>query len=160
MENASKALIMAGAILIGVLLLALMVYFFSVASGLRGAYSKNVNNTRITEFNTKFTKYNITETEYKNSEEKSYVTIRDIVTLANYAKEFNGEMQSGDSDYISVKIVREGDISGNITKDNNKLLSDHISCIYVAEKNGVTYYDTGRIESMTFKEIKHIEHKE
>lgn len=159
MENASKALIMAGAILIGVLLLALMVYFFSVASGLRGAYSKNVNNTRITEFNTKFTKYNITKEEYENSGKRNYVTIRNIVTLANYAKEFNGEMKSTDYDYIRVYIGEE-DISGNTTDNNNQLLSEHISCIYVAEKNGVTYNDTGRIKSMKFKEIEHIEHKE
>lgn len=152
MENASKALIMAGAILIGVLLLALMVYFFSVASGLRGAYSKNVNNTRITEFNTKFTKYNITETEYKNSVDKSYVTIRDIVTLANYAKEFNDEMQSTDFGYISVYIVGEGDISGNTTEDNNGLLKQYIATKYVS--TGVKYNDTGRIKSITFKEIE------
>lgn len=151
MENASKALIMAGAILIGVLLLALMVYFFSVASGLRGAYSKNVNNTRITEFNTKFTKYNITKEEYDNSECKSYVTIHDIVSLANYAKEFNGEMQSTDFDYIRVKIGGE-DISGNTTEENNELLKENIENKYVSI--GVEHNDTGRIKSITFKEIK------
>ena len=43
MENASKALIMAGIILIGILLIALMVYFFNSVSGLRKSYDDNIS---------------------------------------------------------------------------------------------------------------------
>ena len=47
MENASKALIMAGTILIGILLIALLVYFFNSVLGVDKAYNANINTTRI-----------------------------------------------------------------------------------------------------------------
>ena len=151
MENASKALIIAGTILIGVLLLALMVYLFSGASGLRRAYSNNVNNTRITEFNTKFTKYNITENMYDSSDGRDYVTIRDIVTLANYAKEFNEGLTEEDSVYIKVSL-NNVNISGNSIEDNNKLLKDYMDYKFVSK--GVTLdNNTGRIKSISFIEL-------
>ncbi len=104
MENASKALIMAGTMLIGILLVALMVYFFSSAAGVRSSYSQSVNETRMAEFNTDFTKYAVTKNEYIDSNGKTYVTIHDIVTLANNADEFNKELDEEDFDYITIEF--------------------------------------------------------
>lgn len=155
MENASKALMMAAVILIGVLLLALMVYFFSSAYGLRSSYSDNINNTRITEFNTKFTKYNITETQYENSNCRDYVTIHNIVTLANYASEFNEGLTGDDNEYIRIVINEDGigNISKNKAGDNNKLLKDYNDAGYKFVSTEVQYDTTGRIKLMQFELI-------
>ncbi len=152
MENASKALIIAGVILIGVLLLALMVYFFTSASGLRSAYSNNINNTRITEFNTKFTKYNITKEQYKNSNERDYVTVHDIVTLANYAKEFNQELTEDAAEYIEV-ICEKKNYESYTQSDLNDEIKAYIEKKFVS--TGEIEYDsaTGRITKIEFKEI-------
>lgn len=152
MENASKALIIAGIILIGVLLLALMVYFFTSASGLRSAYSNNINNTRITEFNTKFTKYNITKEQYKNSNGRDYVTIHDIVTLVNYAKEFNEGLDEESSEYIRVYIITE-DLTWEGININEEL-KDNMGYKYVAIDNSIEYSSTtGRLTKIRFRKL-------
>ena len=80
MENASKALLMAGGVLIGVLVISLAVYLFADF----GATSAEINaqnaQKQITAFNSNFTAY---------QGNKDEITIYDIVSLATYAKENN-----------------------------------------------------------------------
>ncbi len=104
MENASKALIMAGAMIIGLLLAALMVWFFLSASGMRSKYTDRINDIRTTEFNAKFNVYAITQEDYNNSEGKNYVTIYDIVSVARYADEFNEGLDPTSSNYIHIRF--------------------------------------------------------
>ena len=125
MENASKALIMSGSILIGVLLVALMVYLFTSASAMRKSYSTNISNTRMNEFNTKYTKYLVTKEEYEES--GNYVTIRDIITLANNAEEFNEGLDEDSNDFISICVNEDGiGRINNNSRDENKLLKEYI----------------------------------
>ncbi len=162
MENASKALIMAGTMLIGILLVALMVYFFSSAAGVRRAYSRQVNNTRMEEFNTDFTKYAITETQYEQSGKKTYVTMHDIITLANNADEFNKELNEGDFDYITIKAnFKEvgtpvyNKITNGTTENKNEMLSNYMDKKFVIADNGIDYNETtGRIKEMRFNILK------
>ena len=56
MENASKALLMAGGILIGILLLALMVTLFAGAGSLSKSYDEAKQSEAIQNFNSNFTK--------------------------------------------------------------------------------------------------------
>lgn len=151
MENASKALIIAGTILIGILLIALLVYFFNSALGVNKAYKENINITRIVEFNTKFTKYDISQKQYEESDGKNYVRIYDIITLGNLAKEFNKDFEEGESDYIEIKINGvDENISNNSSADNNKLLKKYnkTECKFVSKN--VEYSSSGRIKSMEF----------
>lgn len=155
MENASKALIMAGTILIGILIIALFVYFFNSAYGLRKSYDDNISTTKMVEFNTQFTKYNITQTQYDQSDGKNYVRIYDIITLGNLAKEFNKDFKEGDSDYIEIKISDvDENISNNSSADNNSLLKNYNNAEHKFVSTSVEYSSSGRIKSMTFKEIK------
>ena len=149
MENASKALIMAGSILIGVLLVALMVYFFTSASGVRRSYSQHINNTRMTEFNTKFTKYAIGAGQYINSGGTDYATIHDIITLANYAEEFNEGLDDDSYDFISIEI--NGSRVNNSGIDKNQTIKDNETNKYVLNGEVVYNQSSGRVQEINFR---------
>lgn len=152
MENASKALIMSGSILIGVLLVALMVYLFTSASAMRKSYSTNISNTRMNEFNTKYTKYLVTEEEYKES--GNYVTIRDIITLANNAEEFNEGLDEDSNDFISICVNADGiGRINNNSIDENQLLKKHIDKKYVLDGPVEYNQSSGRVKKINFKKI-------
>ena len=98
MENASKALIMAGSILISVMIISLGVYVFKMF----GDYASNIENKReeqqIAEFNAQFLKY----------ENMDQISAHDIVSVINLAKENNEKygLTSGNSNnfYVSVSV--------------------------------------------------------
>lgn len=94
MENASKALLMAGGILIGVLLLALLVTLFASGKQLTASYEATKKSEAIQQFNVNFTKYLGKD-----------LTIHEVVTICNFAIE---------------KGIKPENISGFKTKDNIK----------------------------------------
>lgn len=128
MENASKALIMAASVLLGVMILTITVYMFSVFS----EYSENtyakMEATQIDQFNNQFLKYygNINYT-YENEDTGKEETVNgpikltahDIITISNLAQQNNKqynleELQSYDEsmyyvqiDYINNKVKKE-----------------------------------------------------
>lgn len=75
MENASKALVMAGGVLIGVLILTLMVALFSNASTISKEYEETKHQEAVESFNANFIKYVGKE-----------LTIHDVVTICNFAE--------------------------------------------------------------------------
>lgn len=103
MENASKALLMAAGVLIGILILSLAVYLFVSFGTTSAELHKQIDQNRINEFNSQFTVY----------EEKDDVTIYDVVTVANLATENNiyyefnkrNSVTDGKDNYISVQFV-------------------------------------------------------
>lgn len=78
MENASRALLMAGGILLGVLILTLMVTLFISAREMSSGYDDQKQSEAVQKFNVNFTKY-----IGRN------LTIHDVVTICNFAKENN-----------------------------------------------------------------------
>ena len=79
MENASKALLIAGAALLAMLLLSLLVYVFNnIGSGANDIY-ENLKESDITEFNQKFLNY----------DGKTNLKIQDVVTIINIAIDNN-----------------------------------------------------------------------
>lgn len=74
MENASKALLMAGGILVGVLILALMVTLFFSSKELTSSYDKRKQAEAVQQFNVNFTKYLGQD-----------LTIHQVVTICNFA---------------------------------------------------------------------------
>ena len=57
MENATKALLMVSAVLIGVMILALGAYLFSVFGNTTGSIEARIAQAQLDEFNSQFTKY-------------------------------------------------------------------------------------------------------
>lgn len=110
MENASKALIMAASVLIGILLLSLLTYMFVSFAMSSAEIHKENDQDRLNQFNSQFTSY----------VGKEGVTIYDVVTVANLATESNiyyefparGNVQpKGNDNYIAVRFMNSN-ISG------------------------------------------------
>lgn len=96
MENASKALLMSASILIGLIVLSLGIYLVNTFKSFSQDYNDSMEIQRMEQFNAQFTAFST----------RSNVSIHEIMTLTNYAKEFNSlnNLKEGDSQYISVII--------------------------------------------------------
>ncbi len=94
MENASKALIIAGAILLSILIIALGVFVFNQAKSAVG--NTGLSDQEVAAFNSKFDSY---EGKQKGSSVKA---------LVNTVKNYNNTVDTTNSEYINVQ-------SGNAT---------------------------------------------
>lgn len=139
MENASKALLMAGAILIGILILTFMVTLFASSRDLTKEYQSNKESEAIQQFNVNFTKYLGQE-----------LTIHEVVTITNFANLNNVNVINGKTkDQIPIDL---NDI-------NNLLLSGayknkKVSYIYKLEIKA--YTEEGYVSKISFsnRELK------
>lgn len=103
MENASKALLMAATVLIGVLMMSLGVYLFTIFGDFSADATKKLNQKNIDEFNAQFTKL-ISYQENGNWQNKCRA--QDIVTVANIARETNKKYEYTTSDHKGYYYVR------------------------------------------------------
>ena len=92
MENASKALLMVAAVLIGVMILSLGVYLFTVFGDTSSTIEKRLEQAQIDEFNSQFTKF----------EGLEKCTIHDIASIINLAKDNNKNYVYENDDLIRV----------------------------------------------------------
>lgn len=107
MENASKALLMAASVLIGLLILSLAVYLFISFGSTSAQLHKQQEAQRLEQFNTQFSSYEAKE---------GGITIYEVVTIANLATEsniyyeFNKRNEAavtGNDNYISVRLKKK-----------------------------------------------------
>ena len=96
MENASKALLIAGEVLIALIVLSILTYVFDRVYALAEGYQSNVELQKIVAFNTEYTKY-ATKTD-------SYIYAEDVVTLAEKVINWNN-IAGSDSDKIGLEIL-------------------------------------------------------
>lgn len=129
MENASKALLMAAGVLIGIMILSLGVYIFTQFGGTSAQIYNNIEQNQINQFNTQFTSY----------ETKEYITIYDIISMANLATQNNKKYEytkrttsTGEDSYIAVKIGATsieygyGAKQSDIEEDYNKRIEEQV----------------------------------
>ena len=93
MENASKALIMAAEILIGVMVISIAVYLFNVLGQYGADTTEQIQESQLEQFNNQFLKY-YGNTSTQNADGKIVAepikcTMQTIVGLANLAKKIN-----------------------------------------------------------------------
>lgn len=150
MENASRALMMAAGVLIGLMILSLAVYLItSFGSASAEAHRTNEQN-RINEFNTQFTQY----------EGRQDITIHDIVTVVNLARSNNEEYDltaqtSNNSNYyitVNAKIASDGykaNMQDLETKDLNEIVTNEISSLSEGSSNLPLYSCTVLISPIT-----------
>lgn len=126
MENASKALLIAAAVLIAILIASLAVYLFTSMSESTANMYKRLEASEIAEFNQQFLNYNdrgLTPTGYKDTngngkkdvgEEETYnpLTIQDVATIVNLAVDYNKTQKFNTK--ITVEI-KSGCICGGIS---------------------------------------------
>ena len=132
MENATNGLIMAGSVLIGVIVLSLFVYLFSSMGTTAKEFQEEMDRTSVLKFNEPFEKYMGRED----------LTPHDVLTIYNLVKERN---QEAGYDIIDINGVNIGDEAEFLTSGKT----------YKCETKDVSYSnDTGRIETMEFKEVR------
>lgn len=147
MENASKALIMAAEVLIGVLVLSLMVYLFVTFGSSSAEIVEQMDASKLAEFNTQYDKY-------KGIED---ITIYDIVSLANLARENNKYYEldksvraNNGNYYISIYLSGEGYLEED-AQDLIEIIKE--SELKKYECQNVVYSNiTGRVKKVIFKE--------
>lgn len=124
MENASKALLMAASVLIGVLVLSLAVYLFVSFGQTSAELHKQQDEQRLEQFNTQFSSYEGKE---------DGITIYDIVTIANLATENNiyydlekknKGLVNGNDSYIYVGLKKKGQQEIQIDRGTNDNIND------------------------------------
>lgn len=169
MENASKALIMAAGVLIGVLVLSLGVYLFVTFGTSAREIRDDINSARLTEFNAKFNMY----------ADRDDITIYDIISLVNLAQENNSyykDISNYKSDYVidiyldtkdTNSTGMNADIDGSVDQfevnnKKQKLLETYNEVIKRGETEDVgeiavrfkcksiSYHPNGRIYKMKF----------
>lgn len=111
MENASKALIMAAEILVGVMIISIGVYLFNTMGEYSAATAEEIEEARIDSFNQQFLKYYGTSNIEGGNIEPIKCTIHDIIGLANLARKTNeqngfteAEAASDNSLYIQIDL--------------------------------------------------------
>lgn len=143
MENASKALIMAGGGLVGVLVLSLMVYLFVDFGSTSAQINAQNKQNQLAQFNSKFAVY----------EDKEGLTIYDVITVVGYAKENNKYYEDNESNQIIVYLQNK-QIQNNTQEQYNDLIQ--------TDKNSMTtelpqytckilsYNSDGRVKEIKF----------
>ena len=138
MENATNALLMAGGVLIGILILSLAVYLFTTFGGTASKVNDQNVQVQLTQFNEKFTKYEGISTN----------TIYDVITVAGLARE-NNLYYDNNSDYLIQVFM------GSTRLDNNSQLNNRGNLI---NSNLDNFYDctvsynssSGRVSEVRF----------
>ena len=130
MENSSKALLIAGGVLIAVLILSLFVYLYMQMHNFSSEYNSNIDSQKIQAFNTQFAVYN----------GRDDLTAQDIVTVASMAREYN----ENNNDKIVIKV-------GSTYTIENLIGDNKFDFIVSNQKNSTT----GEIVTFTCDEIKY-----
>lgn len=140
MENASKALLMAASVLVGILILSLIAYLYTVFGDYSSLIQARLEEKNITEFNTKFTQYESYKDE--NGNWQNTCKASDIVSLANLAQQNNQSYDFGTASleekekegtfYISIDtsaINGEHNFETLTTDDYTKFLKSEIGTV-------------------------------
>lgn len=167
MENASKALIIAGEILIGVLILSLASFMLVQFGNFSKKMNEQMSFAEIRNFNVKFT----------NFSERANISMQEIATIVNFAKQNNENYNVvlGDPYFVDVKIngvsvldksineFLEGNKNSKYYSCNIKLSNISIETLENGElsinakkssANDITYNEnTGLVNMINFNEI-------
>lgn len=131
MENATKALLIAGGVLIAIIILAIGVGLYKTYSNQAKEYNQIISNTEIQKFNSKFIIYVGRED----------ITPQEIVTVVNLAKEYNNEVTINIKDgYKKIEISSPEDF-----------ISYYLDDKFICEAKNCKYNETGKIEEITFE---------
>ncbi len=133
MENATKALLIAGGVLIAIIMLSVGVALYSIYSNQAKEYDQIVSDTEIQKFNSKFIIY-IGRTD---------ITPQEVASAVNLAREYN--------DQIIVNIKNKSGDKMNFP-NSESFISSNLNAEFTCQNTGCTYDETGKIKEITFKE--------
>lgn len=141
MENASKALIMAAEILLGVMIISIGVYLFATMGEYSATTTAGIEETQIANFNQQFFKYyGTTSSDNGGNIEPIRCTIHEIVGLANLANKLNTQngieeigQASNSSSYIQIDLK-----IGTHTYKNLEAMSQS-ELVQLVKNNSIVY---------------------
>lgn len=135
MENATKALLIAGGVLIAILIITVMVMLFNSTGNVSRSYNDRIETEEVTKFNANFTQYL-----------RQDLTIHDVISICNFAKQ-NGVEVLGAQNYSIEKDLEKietvQDSNGNIKRKQPAYQ------IQIDDENGYDY-ETGKIKQISF----------
>ena len=170
MENATKALLIAAGVLIGIMVLSLGISLYVSLGGYVDSTKEQLAANEIAKFNTQFLKYNNTVLNDSGNEVVSFrLGIQDVVTAANIAYEnnknlgdINGEVNENNL-YVAVNVKYNGsqqlnNIQQTINSQDssvwnaNKLLSGDTGYQYTCYTANIKISNiTGRVYEINFQ---------
>jgi len=157
MENASKALIIAGEMLIGLIVISIIAYLFVAMSKPAESLSSSLSQTEVDKINSYFAKF----------QDRQDITAQEIVSSINYAKEQNTKQPvpitviiqgSYGYGYGTYNAANFNSFNGIQFIENNSFWSGTkqrvlYSCMVGATTSTIDYdQNTGLIKSITFIE--------
>lgn len=110
MENASKAIIIAGGFLLMIMALSLAMFIFRNIGNSTSEYYEQLEQSDIDEFNQKFTKY----------DGKKDLTIQDVISIVNLAKDNN---ETGKMSLEVIVTLNGGELQNKNENELNELLA-------------------------------------
>ena len=131
MENASKALLIAGGILIALIIITMFIMMYNRISSIQKDQEEQTKVEQLSAFNA----------EYEAFDKKIMYGV-DVITLINKATE-NNKKYSGNTDY-QITITVDG---VTMTSSDSLVGTDQEKTIYKCEK--ITYNDLGRVSSIS-----------
>lgn len=163
MENAAQALIIAGGVLIGIILLSIAAYLGFTMSEYAANTQAQINRNEANQFNQRFIEY----------EGLTNLTIQDVITVKNLALEENkkyfgynaeADRASNDNDYIDVilednlSIYILNELANLPAPDNDKkCTNENLLNKYLGVKFECTEVElhpvSGRVNKINFKKI-------
>ena len=132
MENASKALIMAASVLLGVMIISIGVALFNSFSEFSRSTTKKVEDAKIAEWNNNYLKYYGNIIDENEKVRPIQVTAHDIVSVANSAKQNNfnyefKEKQNANENlyYLQVDVENNKNFEFATDAEKNKFLKEN-----------------------------------
>lgn len=156
MENASKALLMAAEVLIGLLILSLAVYLFANFGSTSAEINKKNIEQQLVQFNDQYASYL----------GRQDLTIYDICTIANNAKDNNQKYENQEEYSISVSITGiagRGNLQDKTENEWNQIIQNDTMNINGSTDllpkykcTDIKYNTAGRVCQVIFKKIVNI----
>ncbi len=148
MENASKALLMAAGVLMGVLVLALIIYLYTHFGAEAQKFTEIINQHQLTKYNAQYTVF----------DGRKDLSVYDVVSIINTAYE-NNEKHKEDSTYeteYKVSVTLNGSEKADVTYSNlseemTKLIENNYETKY---KCNVSFYDdNGKVKQVKVTKV-------
>ncbi len=137
MENATKALLIAGGVLLAMMILATGIILYNSFSNTASSYTTRMDLNEKTKFNSNFE-------IYKGRDD---ITAQDIVTLINMVEEYSKKTD------INVEITVNGNAYNNgwgATNGSIQFLQDNLEKTFKYIDNSIDYDEEGKVKSIKF----------
>lgn len=131
MENASKALLIAGGVLVAIVIITLAVILYTIFSNSSKKYNEIRDITEIQKFNSKFDVYI----------GRDDITAQEIISVVNLAQEYNG--------LVDVEVYNKSNILQTYTNSENFVKEFFNKTFKYIETK---YDDIGKISKIIFRE--------